>query len=70
MQQIPDDFYLVDSTAAQDKKDPNIRLSLYDKDKEIIKKGEFFNGDEDQDTSKKENQIVNNQNHKMTDEDD
>ena len=68
MQQVPPDFYLLDETLADDKADPNVRMSMAQKDKEIQKKGEFFDGDEDQDTSKQPKNIVNNADHVMADE--
>jgi histone deacetylase 1/2 len=68
MQQVPPDFYLLDDNAHEDKADPNVRMSIQARDKEVQKKGEFFDGDEDQDTSKRENAIVNNDAHVMMDD--
>jgi histone deacetylase 1/2 len=68
MQQVPPDFYLLDDklSAEQDRADPDVRMSLAARDKHVEKKGEFFDGDEDQDTSKQVNNIVNNKDHVMT----
>lgn len=63
MQQVPPDFYLLDDGLHEDKADPNVRMSMQQKDKEVQKKGEFFDGDEDQDTSKQPKNIVNNSDH-------
>lgn len=68
MQQVPPDFFLLDSSLAEDKSDPNVRMSQAARDKDVQRKGEFFDGDEDQDTSKRENRVVNNEDHTMTDD--
>ncbi len=67
MQQVPPDFYLLDDKSAEDRSDPDVRISVAAADKHVQKKGEFFDGDEDQDTSKRENPIVRNADHVMMD---
>ena len=49
MQQVPPDFYLNDPGLHEDTHDPNVRMSLAAQDREVQKKGEFFDGDDDQD---------------------
>lgn len=69
MQQVPPDFFLLDESLAEDQKDPNVRISLAGMDKHVEKKGEFFDGDTDHDTSKRSNPIVNNKDHASAMED-
>lgn len=71
MQQVPPDFFLMDERhggAIDDRADPDVRMSLHASDKLVQAKAEFFDGDEDQDTSKRPNNIVNNEEHAMDEE--
>src|SRR4051812_37391878 len=68
MQQVPPDFYLLDANLHEDRADPNVRMSLQARDRDVQKPGEHFDGDEDQDTSKRENNVVNNADHTMMDD--
>lgn len=70
MQQVPPDFYLLDDGIHEDRVDPNVRMSIHHQDKEVQRRGEFFDGDEDQDTSKRRNEIVNNDAHASAMDDD
>jgi len=69
MQQVPPDFFLLDDKLHEDKADPNVRISMQQRDKDVQKKGEFYEDDEDQDTSKRTNPIVANSDHVMMDDD-